>query len=361
MSRQTANRMRICTVLLALTCVALPLPGAEIAGQVTNGTTGQPVAGAQVNLLALREQMVPVREGETDSAGRYRFVVDANPSERFVVQVPFRGVLYSRPAVFSSGDRISVDIEVFETGARAQDVSVEAHTIFLEPHRDHLRLTEFYALANRSQPPRAYAPDGGSFRFPLPGVVGDLQVSAGRAGGMPLRQQPQPTEEKNILSIDYALRPGETEVQISYALPMSGTSLELRLPLRVAAPRQHVAVPKEGVLLTGADLREIEQTQTPAVRVYAVDVKPPQELALHLVVDPQVLAAAEESAGAPPAQAEGESQVQIVPHPVNEAQWYIVGLTLFVLLTGLYYLYAFHPAPNAAHATAREPRAPAHD
>lgn len=359
--KQRATLIWIGASLITLSILAAPLSGAEIAGQVTNGTTGQPTAGVQINLLALREQMVPVREGETDSSGRYRFVVDANPSERFVVQVPFRGVLYSRPAVFSSGDRISVDIEVFETGARAEEVSVEAHTIFLEPHRDHLRLTEFYALTNRSQPPRAYAPEGGSFRFPLPGVVGDLQVSAGRAGGMPLRQQPQPTQEKNVLSIDYALRPGETEIQISYALPLSGTSFELRLPLRVSAPRQHLAVPKEGVRVEGTGLREIEQTQAPAVRVYAVDVKPPKELALHLTVDPQALAAAEESTGAPAAAAEGESQVQIVSHPVNEAQWYIVGLTLFVLLLGLYYLYAFHPAPDATHATAREPRSSAHD
>lgn len=340
------------TLLLALGAQA-----AEINGRVTNGTTNQPLAGASVNLIALREQMVPVREGETDSQGRFRFVIDANPNERFLVQVPYRGVIYSQPALFTSGDTITVDLTVFEADAKTSDISVEAHTIFLQPQPDHVQVSEFYLVRNTSQPPRAYAPDSGSFRFALPGTVGDLQVSAGRSDGVSLRQQPQPTGIGNTFRIDFAFKPGESEVQVSYALPLQGNTFDLNLPLVLKSARRHVAVPREGVKLTGKDLTEIQQTQAPQVRVFLAAVEPPASLSLHIEVDPAALEAAAAAAPPPAAEgaAEGQSQVRIVPQPVNAARWYIVALSLIVLFLGLYYLYALEPAPKSADVASSQP------
>lgn len=366
MRLRPANAARAWAVFLALGVFVPSAAAAEVAGRVRNGTTGQPVAGQFVTLLALRGQMVPVRETQTDAEGRYRFVVDANPSERFLVQVPFQDVNYNQPAVFSSGERITADVEVFESGARPQDISVEAETIFLEPHSGHVRVSEFYSVQNHSTPPRTYAPEEGSFRFALPGVVGDLQVSAGRAGGMPLRQQPQPAGRENTYTISYAFQPGDAEVQVSYVVPMSGTTLDLRLPLLVAAARRHLAVPKTGVQVQATGLKPVEQTQAPQLRVYAIEAKTPGPLRLRLQVDPAALEAAEAATSETPApSAESENPVSIVPHPVNRTQWYIVGLTLLVLLIGLYYLYSLNPAlagepsgraPSATDAASRQPK-----
>lgn len=342
--------------LLALMAIPLAAAAAEVAGRVTNGTTGQPVVGQQVSLLALRGQMVPVRETQSDAEGRYRFVVDANPSERFLVQVPFQGVNYNQPAIFTSGERITADVQVFDAGARPQDISVAAQTIFLEPHRGHVRITEFYSVQNHSSPPRTFAPEEGSFRFALPGVVGDLQVSAGRAGGMPLRQQPQPAGPKDTYAISYAFQPGDAEVQVSYAVPMTGTALDLKLPLLAASERRHLAVPKIGVQVEASGLKEIEQNQAPQLRVYAIETKAPGQLRLRLQVDPAALEAAEAETQPPPAASESENPVSIVPHPVNRSEWYIVGLTFFMLLIGLYYLYSLKPAPSASDAASRQPK-----
>jgi len=351
---------RLSRLLPAFALVLSFVPAAaalDITGRVINGTTGQPVANQFVNLMALREQMVPVRETETDSQGRFRFVVAANPNERFLVQVPYRGVLYSRPAMPTAGETVTADIEVFEIGAGSQEVAIAAHTIILEPHRDHVRVMEFYALTNSSRPPRAFYPDGGGFRFALPGVVGDLQVTAGRSGSVSLRQQPQPTSQKEVFVIDFAVRPGESEIHVSYALPLQGNTFDLRLPLPFAAARRHLAVPKQGVKLEARDLAELEQTQAPQARVYTIGTKSPGTLALKLILDPAALEAAQALAPSPeqpqPA-AEGGSQVQIVPHPVSQAQWYIVGLTLFVLLLGLFYLYSFAPVPPATDAGSQQ-------
>ncbi|HSC77227.1 MAG TPA: carboxypeptidase-like regulatory domain-containing protein [Candidatus Acidoferrales bacterium] len=360
-------RARIILSAAALGTVLVLAPAAhavDISGRVLNATTGKPVADQSVNLVALRGQMVPVRDTVTAADGSFRFVVAANPSERFLVQVPFRGVNYNKPALLETGDRITVDIEVYETGARPEEISVEAQTILLEPHPDHMRINEFYALRNVSEPKRTYAPDAGSFRFTLPGLVGDLQVSAARASGMQLKQQPQETDQPNTYAINFPLYPGETEIQVSYVLPLSGTEMSLRLPLIHATSRRHLAAPRASVEVQGTGLKEIEQTQVPQARVYRIESD--KELNVKIKVNPAALEAAEAAAQAAPAApeaSEGGATVTIVPQPANQAQWYIVGLTLAVLLLGLFYLYSLPPVPAAGtadpttHASARSARA----
>ncbi len=347
-------------ILLALALLAPAAEAVEIVGRVMNATTGRPAGDVSVNLLALRGQMVPVRDTVTDAEGNFRFVVAANPSERFLVQVPFRGVNYNKPAMLSEGDRITVFVEVYEIGAAASDIQVEAHSILLQPQRGHLRVDEFYTVRNTSSPPQTYAPDEGSFRFKLPATIGDLQVSAQRSGSMPLRQQPQPAGDDNSFVLQFPFHPGESDVQISYVLPLSGETVSLRLPVSVAAERRHVAVPRTGVEVESTQLKEVTQEQVPQARIYTAEVKPPAELALTLKINPAALeaaaSAADSAAGAPD---EAQAAVTIVPHPTNRAQWYIVGLTLVVLLFGLYYLYSLAPAPTLSGPAEHTPDASA--
>jgi hypothetical protein len=327
-----------------------------------NATTGKPAGDVSVNLLALRGQMVPVRDTVTDAEGNFRFVVAANPSERFMVQVPYRGVNYNKPAMLSEGDKITVFVEVYELGASAADIQVETHSILLQPQRGHLRVDEFYTVRNASTPPQTYAPDEGGFRFRLPPTLGDLQVSAQRSGGLPLRQSPQPAGEENSFVLQFPFYPGESDVQISYVLPLSGETLDVRLPVSVAARRRHVAVPRTGVEVVSPQLKEVTQEQVPQARIYTAEVTPPAELALTLKINPAALEAASRAAESAAAAEAPQSTVTIVPHPTNRAQWYIVGLTLLVLLFGLYYLYSLSPAPIASgqaqpttHASPRHP------
>jgi 5-hydroxyisourate hydrolase-like protein (transthyretin family) len=339
-------------VLLGLAALAPAAEAVEIVGRVMNATTGKPAGDVSVNLLALRGQMVPVRDTVTDAEGNFRFVVAANPSERFMVQVPYRGVNYNKPAMLSEGDTITVFVEVYELGASAADIKVETHSILLQPQRGHLRVDEFYTVRNASNPPQTFNPDEGSFRFRLPPTIGDLQVSAQRTGGMPLRQSPQPAGEENSFVLQFPFYPGESDVQISYVLPAAaGETLEVRLPVSVAAGRRHVAVPRTGVEVVSQQLKEVTQEQVPQARIYTTEVKPPAELALTLKINPAALEAAARAAESAAAAAEApQSTVTIVPHPTNRAQWYIVGLTLLVLLIGLYYLYSFAPAGASAQA-----------
>jgi hypothetical protein len=170
---------------------------------------------------------------------------------------------------------------------------------------------------------------------------------------MPLRQQPQPAAAKDSYVIPYAIYPGDAEIQVTYAVPLVGDALELRLPLAGRADQRHVAIPSVGIELQGDGLEELAQSQVPQARVFNVEGSARKELALRLRIDPAVLESAGETGGGAGAGGAGgspvgaENAVSIVPHPVNRAQWYIVGLSLVVLLMGLYYLDSL-VAPHAA-------------
>jgi hypothetical protein len=76
---------------------------------------------------------------------------------------------------------------------------------------------------------------------------------------------------------------------------------------------------------------------------------------LTLKITPAALEAAAPAESAANAPEASQAAVTIVPHPTNRAQWYIVGLTLVVLLFGLYYLYSLSPAEQATDASPRQP------
>jgi hypothetical protein len=116
-----------------------------------------------------------------------------------------------------------------------------------------------------------------------------------------------------------------------------------------------VAIPREGVTIKASGLTEIQQTQAPNIRVYSASAaEAPGILALQLEADPAVLETAEASSPAAGQASSGESQVKIVPHPVNRARWYIVTLVLIVLSFGLYYLYSLQLAPTKANVASSQ-------
>lgn len=334
-------------VLSAAVLLAVSASAAEITGRVRNATTNQPAAGVSVNLIALRQGMVPVRETVTDRQGRYRFVVESNPNEQFLVQVPFQGVNYNQPAAATAGGSVTADVTIYEAGASPDDITITEHIIFFEPRSNHVQILELFSITNSSNPPRSYAPEDGSFTFAVPDTVGDLQALVSTPTGMPLKRQPQPAGEKNNYTLSYPLRPADTQIRISYVVPLSGSHLELRLPRAAPADTRFVVIPSAGVKLSGAGLEEIPQTRSPDRSIFAVREPAADALALSMEIDAEVVArAAAQLTTAQPAAPQRDNPVTIIAHPINQVQFYIVGLGLFVLLFGLYYLYSLEPSPG---------------
>ena len=176
------------TQTLALALLPLPATAAEIAGTVSNKTTGRPAADISVSLLALERQLSTVAETVTDAEGRYRLVVDAGPEERFLVQASYGGANYNRPVVLFSDGTTTVDVTVYESGAGLGDLDIQQHIVFLSRGDRLLVVTEIFNVLNRTEPPRSFVPDQEGFRFALPEGAQDLEVSVSTPSGMPLRK-----------------------------------------------------------------------------------------------------------------------------------------------------------------------------
>ncbi len=341
-------------LVLVLAVSASAAHAVEVVGRVVNRTTNQPVAGHEVALLAMRGGMVPLDTRETDGSGRFRFVVAANPNESFLVRVPYRGVNYHQPATLTGGERIEANVDVYEASGDAAGIQRESHDFFLEPHTDHVRVTEVIVFVNASKPPRSYVPDSRTsvlvFRTP-PDAGEDVRAFVVGPGGMPLRQQPQPGQEPNTHVLDYPLRPGTTQIEFSYVVPLANNRYEFVQRLPAVGSTPNVVTPLEGIRLAGRSLGEPRDVPERQVRVYTARLTKQNELRFQIEVDPAVLAAASQASAQPQpsTSATGEGSVTLIPNPVAEAKWYIVALTLLVLALGLYYLYSVPPAGNAPH------------
>lgn len=346
------------TLLLFL--AAAEADAVEIAGRVTNRTSGRPVAGQEVTLLALRGGMVALDSRDTDSNGRVRFVVAANPNENFLVRVAYRGVNYHQPAAPIGGDRIEVNVDVYDTTTSPAGIEHEAHHLFLDAHTGHVRITEVVLFNNRTEPPQSYVPERSSdslLGFLVPAdATEDVRAFVAGPGGMPLRQQPQPGEEPNTYTLDYPLRPGTTQIEFSYAVPLQNNAYEFSRRWDRGTPAPRIVTPLEGIRLSGPSISGVQDEPGRRARIYSSQLARGNQLRFRIEVEPSAVAA---RAADEPAQSEAapapSGNVTLIPNPVAESKWYIVGLTLVVLALGLYYLYLLPSAGTTPNESQSRP------
>jgi hypothetical protein len=84
-----------------------------------------------------------------------------------------------------------------------------------------LQVVELFAINNNSNPPRTLASTA-TFEFVLPEGA---QLDGGNAqapNGQPISVQPTAARQKNHYTFAFALKPGETRLQVSYHMPYSG-------------------------------------------------------------------------------------------------------------------------------------------
>ena len=337
--------------LLMAALFSTPASAADITGRVTNATTGRPADDISVGLLALQRGMQTVAVTVTDSHGRYKLTVEANPGERFLVQATYGGVNYNQPVEFTGANQ-TVDITVYESGAAKTDVAFTEHVIFVLPGSDTVRFTELYSLNNGSNPPKSYTPEE-TFLFAIPRGAQQLEVSVSTQSGLPLKQQSQESlKDPNLLALSYAFRPGDSQVQVSYAVPFSGDALDLMLPLAEPARSLFVVIPSLGAEITNSGFEEQPQTISPNRRIFVVRNAPPKELPLRMTFNQEELARlANRTAASQTPAPQNSNPITLVPHALNQnpRQFFIVGLILFVLFLGLYYLNSLEPRPSATH------------
>jgi len=321
-----------------------------VKGKVVNGTDGKPASGVMLTLLTFVGGMAPVEEAVSAADGTFAFKKTLSTSSGQpmlgMVRAEYEGVPYSTLIRAAAAENLQVDVYTVDENAPAPD----NHIVILEPGESQLVVNETFMFINNTPPPRAFRnAERGTLRFYIPPAAKDgIQVQTMGPQGMPLKSVAEPAGDENVYKIDFAIKPGENRVDVTYMLPHSdgagftGRVLYDDLPTRIAAPR--------GVTLEGDDLTSLgtePNTQAtlfngPATRDYKIaairgsgQLRPPDQGASGEGAD---------GAGG------GAGGVRVAPAPIAKEVYWLLALTAGILAAGFVYLFSARPAVPATAA-----------
>jgi hypothetical protein len=210
-------KTRLSVLLLFVCALAAAASADSISGTVTNGTTGKPAAGVTVTMVDPMGGMAEVATAKSDARGEFKVDVPPARGPR-LARAERGGVNYFK--MITPGTQ-SVDLNVYDAASSVEGVSGTADVVRLQTQNSTLQVVEMFVVTNGSQPPRTLmAPS--TFEFVLPDGA---QIDGGHAqapNGQPIVVEAKPTGEKNHYAFSFALKPGETRLQVDYHLPYSG-------------------------------------------------------------------------------------------------------------------------------------------
>jgi hypothetical protein len=294
-------------------------------GTVLNGTTRQPQAGVEVTLIqAGKAGMEPIGKVVTAANGAFTFEKDAAAGSALLLQATYAGVSYTKlvqPGPAGQG----IKMTVYEVSSKPTGVAVNRHGILLEPADGKVSVREFVFVDNTSN--TTYNdPQNGTYKFWAPDDA-QIEISLTTEGGMPVKRPAKKTGTAQTWTIDYPIRPGQTQLEISYAAgkadSFSGKILHKEGETRLIVPK--------GLSLKGEGLEEYAPEPRTQAAIYGVKNDSfTVSISGTAAPRPAETAAGEESGGGPETKP-GRPRIYDRFYP-------ILGIIAVILILGLYSL-----------------------
>jgi hypothetical protein len=256
---------------LPLALLLAPLVHAAITGTVVNGTSGKPQSGVPINLVQPSQKGMQ-QLGTATSAADGKFSFDANPTGPgpVLLQATFETVTYST-LLPPNQPRTGVQVLVYDSSAKRDSIAVNSHGVFFEPADSQLVVRELIFINNTGK--TAYADNAnGTYRFAVPKEVEKINVSITPPSGMPISRPAEKTADDRIRKISFPIRPGQTQFEIDYAVPLtnplvfSGEILHKEGEVRLIVPR--------GMALEGEGLEAYAPLPSNQFPVYGIKPGP---------------------------------------------------------------------------------------
>jgi hypothetical protein len=340
------RRLLQISLSLALLLISFAVPpalAATITGTVTNGTNNKPSAGDDVILVSLQQRMQETARTKTDAHGKYS--IDVPDQGMHLVRVDHQKASYFQPAPPSTS---TVDVQVFDVAATVPGITTEANVLRIETDPQGLHVTQSYFVKNDSTPPRTQF-SSHSYEIYLPTDAKIDGAAAMGPGGMPVASSPAPMGEKGHYAYLFPLRPGETQFQVTYSLPYSG-SAKFAPKLADLADNVVIMVPKSMTFTPDLSTRyQPINDDINAQTFVAKNVSPAQALGFSvsgsgaLPRDVQTAQAANGQPGAP-ASADnrpggGLANPIDTPDPLSKYKWWILsGAGLVLVIAAAFFL-----------------------
>lgn len=358
----TAARIRqfsigaVCFALLFF-AITLPVFAGTVSGTVKNGTTNQPVAGADVILLQLQGGMQAVANVKTDASGHFTINNSLLGAAPMLLRVPYKGVLYHAPVTPNSP---SVDVQVYEPTRDPHSFAVTARTIILQPKGSDLIVGEQFSVENQTHPPVAFYLKDGSFRFELPQGAQLSQVSAWDSSEMPVIQGTI-DKGKGVEAVDWPFRPGENGVRVSYQLPYASNQASIQTASFYDVQRVILAVPP-GLQVSAAGFSPAGNEQGYDIYTHdAVAANMPVTISVSGTASSPVADGQDPSTNSRASGAEDAATTTLPPRLDNNLKYILVAGFAALFLLGVVFLWrrpAFQTATangSAAHSAETRP------
>lgn len=336
--RRLATGMALGALLLLAPAMAPALRaqggGAPIQGRVLNGTTGAPVAGAEVSYVRMSQGMTPLARATTGEDGQFLLenVPPAAGPAPALLRVDHEGATYSQP-MLPGGSSEGIQIRVYDAIADRQAVSIVEQAIFVHPAAGSLQVLEQIIIQNQTSPPRAYVNPAGTYLFTLPAEAREgVRVTVHGPGGMPIGQTPTPLDGENRFAIDYPIRPGETQIRLDYSMDYA-SPLVFAKPIDLRADQTHMVTMGPEVEIQGDGVTALERDPASGFMGYLV-TQPGEVLRVSISGE----SAIREGAQTELSEGGGATLAPILP-PIAQRRWLVLAALGLLLLGGFAYLY----------------------
>jgi hypothetical protein len=260
------------SLLVTLFPLAAGSLSAAIDGTVINRTTAQPQSGVSITLVKPGQQgMKTIGTTQSDASGHFLFQNDEPGGGPQLLQASYKGVNYNKlmtPNIPTS----NVELDVYEVTKSPAVAHIAQRMMLIEPSMGQMSIGETVIVQNDTK--TTYNnPDLGGLRFFLPPAAnGQVRISAQGSQGMPIPRPAEKTEESDVFKVDFPIKPGETEFQVNYVLPVGspfnfqGRAVTVKGmpagPLRLVAP--------SGVTLAGKDIEQVGTEPKTQATIYNV-------------------------------------------------------------------------------------------
>ncbi len=245
---------------------------ASIDGRVVNQTTGKPASGVSMTLVKPGSNgMQTIGTTTTDATGHFVFAKDQPGGGPQLLQAKYQGVDYNKlmtPNIPTS----NVQVDIFDATKSPAVAHVAQRMLMLEPSTSQIAATETVIVQNDSKTTYQNEKLGGLLFFLPPAANGQSRVNVSGPQGMPLPRAAEKTAEADVMKVNFPIKPGQTEFEVSYVLP-AGSPFTYRGrvvgvagmptgPLRLIAP--------PGVTLAGTDLQKVGTEPKTQATIYTV-------------------------------------------------------------------------------------------
>ena len=218
----------IASLLLALSAHAQTL-----SGTVTNATTNKPAAGDAIELINISNGMDVAATAKADSAGKFSFSLKDGAQGPHLVRATHQGVTYFQ---FAPPGTSNVELKVYDVSRKVDGLTLTADVLRFQADKSSLQGVRLFAVDNNSSTTQM---NDHNFEFYLPPGAKVEQVQAKAPNGQPIPAEAVPQKEPGRYAIAFPLRPGETQFQLEFTLPYSGT---LKIDPKPLYPAEHFVV-----------------------------------------------------------------------------------------------------------------------